>query len=160
MVKSYSKFALAFLGAIFAASHCACNSSDEPPKDGPYVEYYDSGKKKLEGHFKDGKQVGLWPMWYENGQKEAEGHWKGGKRDGLWTWWHANGQKSEEGHFKDGKYEGLWTKWYENSQKESVVHYNNGKLVSASVWKPDGKPGPITKIVDGSGIVVDYFGNG
>ena len=35
-----------------------------------------------------------------------------------------------------------------------------GKLVSASSWKPDGKPCPITKIVDGSGILTYWHENG
>ena len=56
--------------------------------------------------------------------------------------------------------DGLWTKWYENGQKKAERHYKNGKLVSASSWKPDGEPCPITKIVDGSGIFVYWHENG
>jgi antitoxin component YwqK of YwqJK toxin-antitoxin module len=29
-----------------------------------------------------------------------------------------------------------------------------------AVWKPNGEPCPITKIVDGSGILVEYYENG
>ena len=51
---------------------------------------------------------------------------------------------------------GPHVEYYENGKKRSEAHYKNGKLVSVSVWKPDGKLCPITKIVDGSGILVDY----
>ena len=54
----------------------------------------------------------------------------------------------------------LVTMWYENGQKASNGKINNGELVSASVWKPDGEPCPITKIVDGSGVFVQYHENG
>ena len=67
MKTRYSKLLLAFLFlilAIFAAGGCG------PPENGPYVEHYDSGKKKLEGHFKDGKQVGTWTYWNEDGTVE------------------------------------------------------------------------------------------
>jgi len=39
--------------------------------------------------------------------------------------------------------EGLETAWYSNGQMKYEFHYKDGMLVSASVWKPDGKPCPI-----------------
>jgi len=104
-------------------------------KDGSYVKYYKTGKKWFERHYKNGKVV-LDTVWYENGKK------------GL------------EEHFKNGELDGLFTAWWENGKKRIECHYQNGKLVSASVWKPDGDPCPITKVVDGSGIVVLYRENG
>ena len=103
MKTRYSKLLLAFLFlilAIFAAGGCG------PPENGPYVGYYETGKKEAEGQFKNGQQ------------------------DGLWTWWHANGQKSEEGHYKNGELDGLVTEWWKNGQKHSETHYKDGKLIS------------------------------
>ena len=51
----------------------------EPPKDGPYVEYYDNGQKRLEIQYKNGEREGLSIGWHENGQKESEGHYKNGE---------------------------------------------------------------------------------
>jgi len=50
---------------------------------------------------KDGN--GLNTYWYESGQKRWEGTYKDGKEDGLWTWWFENGQKMSESFYKDGK---------------------------------------------------------
>ena len=50
--------------------------------------------------------------------------------------------------------------YYENGQKKVEATLKDGKLVSASSWGPDGKPCPITKVVDGSGILVLWHVNG
>ena len=71
-----------------------------------------------------------------------------------------SGQVEFLGQFKNGKHDGPYMSWYENGQRLLEIHWRNGKLVSASVWKPDGKPCPITKIVDGSGIVARWDENG
>ena len=47
MKTRYSKLTLAFLFLILILPPVV---ADEPPKDGPYVEYYENGKKKLEVH--------------------------------------------------------------------------------------------------------------
>ena len=106
-------------------------SKDQIPKeDEPYVEYYDNGQKKIERHFKDGKQDGLETVWYENGQKQAEAHLKNGEYDGRGTYWYENGQKQAEVHYKDGKEDGLGTAWDENGKKAGEIQYKDGKEIS------------------------------
>ena len=70
-MKTYSRLLLAFLLLILVAPQVV---GDEPPEDGPHVEYWDNGQKEWEGHLKDGKPDGLTTHWWENGQKEDEGH--------------------------------------------------------------------------------------
>ena len=103
MARGYSKLLLVALSAMFTVSHFACNSGDEPPKNGPYVEYYENGKKWSETHYKNGKWDGLQTRWYKNGQKKSESHYKNGKLDGLSTGWDESGKKERETHWKDGK---------------------------------------------------------
>lgn len=125
------------------------------------LDYYESGQKKSEGNFKDGKREGLWTVWqdnaygekrsegnYKDGQKEglwtewddnvygqkSEGNYKDGEREGLWTVWHSNGNKEGEGNYKNGSREGLWTFWYENGQKESEDTYDNGFVASSNYF--------------------------
>lgn len=98
------------------------------------LDYYESGQKKSEGNFKDGKREGLWTVWQDNayGEKRSEGNYKDGQKEGLWTEWDDNvyGQKSE-GNYKDGEREGLWTVWeMEGNLKEEGLwtgNYKNGK---------------------------------
>ena len=53
-MKTYSRLTLAFLLLILVVPQVG---ADEPPENGPYVEYYDNGQKKLEGHYKNGEEV-------------------------------------------------------------------------------------------------------
>ena len=48
----------------------------EKIKDGLHTEWYESGKKKDETIYKNGKKNGLSISWYENGKKESEGTYK------------------------------------------------------------------------------------
>ena len=75
----------------------------ETPFTGVAVKKYDSGQKRREVTYKDGKLEGLYATWYENGQKKVEGTYKDGKGEGLLTLWYENGQKNSEATFKDGK---------------------------------------------------------
>ena len=128
--------------------------------DGPYAAWHENGQKELEGQFKEGEQDGLWNWWHENGQKKREGHYKNGEFDGTYAAWHENGQKELEGQFKEGEQDGLWNWWHENGQKRAELNFKNDNLVSASAWKPDGEPCPITKIIDGLGVYVRWHENG
>ena len=74
-MKTYSRLTLAFLLLILVVPQVG---ADEPPKDGPHVEYYENGKKKLEIHYKNGKLDGLWTWWDENGNKTLEVQLKDG----------------------------------------------------------------------------------
>ena len=57
---------------------------------------------------------------YDSGQKKSEGTYKDGKREGLFTSWHENGQKSWEGTYKDGELvsETKWDKEGNEIQKQ------------------------------------------
>ena len=122
--------------------------------EGLRTEWYESGQKKAEVNYKDGKIEGLWTYWDKNDGKEYKGEierkygkdgtffeypkWrfhhpkrhytlKNGKYNGLVTLWYENGQKKSETNYKDDKNEGLYTLWYESGQKKSEINYKDGK---------------------------------
>ena len=147
-MKMNSKLTLAFLLLILVVPQVG---ADKPPKDGPYVNYYESGKKRLSGHFKNGRPDGPMTNWYENGRKRSEARYKNGNLVSASVWkpdgqpcpitkivagsgiladYHENGQQQLEGHFNNGKPDGLWTQWDENGKKKQETHYKNGKEIS------------------------------
>jgi antitoxin component YwqK of YwqJK toxin-antitoxin module len=101
------------------------NSND--PYTGKYEKNYDSGQKKSEINYKEGKIDGTSTIWYDNGQIKSETNYLDGKEDGLSTEWYVNGQKKYETNYHDGKQDGLFTEWYENGQKKSEANYKEGK---------------------------------
>jgi antitoxin component YwqK of YwqJK toxin-antitoxin module len=74
--------------------------------------------------------------------------------------WYANGQKKGVGQIKDGEMDGRWEEWYENGWKSKVQNCDFGKLISATVWKPDGEKCPVTNVVNGNGELIDYNDDG
>ena len=74
----------------------------QKPYSGKVFRLYESGEKKIEGSYKDGKLDGKWTDWYENGQKKYEGIYKDGESIEARQW------------FEDG------ILWYEQYQTDDV----------------------------------------
>ncbi len=88
-----------------------------------------NGEKIFEGHYKDGKQNGLFSVWYKSGIKQFEIHYKDGKLNGLYTSWYKNGIKQFEANYIKGMRDGLLTTWQENGLKNVEVEYQQGKRI-------------------------------
>ena len=58
----------------------------EAPFTGVAISKYDSGQKKYEATYKDGKPEGLDTSWFEDGQKKREATYKDGKQVSLRLW--------------------------------------------------------------------------
>ncbi len=132
-------------------------------QQGRWVQYYDTGQKKLEEHYqrgilhgpqrqwhengqlkkeqiyRQGRLHGPMISWYANGQKAQQGQYVNGLREGLWTSWHENGQKATEGHFLHDKEHGVWLAWHENGQLMLRGQYRNGNKEGLwKSWYPNG----------------------
>ena len=115
------------------------------------MQYYESGEKKSERHFKEGKQVGVFITWDLNEQKLSESNYnKYGQLHGLLTEWYKNGlrdlftclgiennmvvqrngtqteRKNQKNATKDGKENGLWTEWNEEGKKTFQGNFVDG----------------------------------
>ena len=102
-VLTYILFLVSSVGVIMIINFLFKLDETKNNLEGKKTNYYRSGKKQLEGTYKDGKIDGLSTEWYENGQKSTEKTYKDGKIDGLSTEWFNNGQKKWEETYKDGK---------------------------------------------------------
>ena len=107
--------------------------------DGLMIEWHQNGQKRAEGTFKDGQMDGLWMRWHKNGQKMFEGTYKDDNQVGLSTGWYENGQKAQEAIFKDTYPHGLWIRWHENGQKQSETIWKNAQKVSVKYWNNKGE---------------------
>ena len=137
-----------------------CIPGTEKPFSGWVKENYDNGRLKRLGYLNDGAKDGLWTSWHENGEKQLEIRYKKDVLHGKTSSWHPNGQKKSAGNIRDGEMDGPWEEWYENGWKSKVQSCDFGKLVSATVWKPDGEKCPVSNIVNGKGILLEYKEDG
>jgi len=65
-----------------------------------------------------------------------------------------------EGKFNEkDERDGYWIEWYDMDRKRKKSHafYRDGKMISCEVWKPNGDKCDETKIIDGNGIMVQYW---
>ena len=91
----------------------------QEPYNGRVFSLHPSGKKKLDGNYKNGKKIGVWTIFYDNDKnnKFKENIYENGKLSGL-VEWYDNGHKKYEGSIdKYGKKLGHWIKWYENDDE-------------------------------------------
>jgi len=101
----------------------------EVPKNGLFIEYYESGKKKSERILRNGKEEGLSTIWYENGQKQKKETYKNGKRDGKWASWSIEGLNQEQKNYNEGTIDGEYIIWYSSGDKKLHITYKDGKKV-------------------------------
>lgn len=108
-------------------------------KNGLFVEYYESKRKKKEGYFIHGVKNGLHTEWFENGNKSHEINYLNGKLNGSYSEWYPNGNKKLTGNYLNENKEGLFTLYYENEKKEKLASYKDGqKNGKYSEWHKNG----------------------
>ena len=133
---------------------------------------------------------GIVCYYHENGQKADRWTYKNGKTISRKEWdedGNPYGQDQEEGdqkpetkaealkgvvdvdqleqrddlmYFKEKPFTGVSVMKYPNGKKEGEGTHKDGKLMTATVWKPNGEKCPDTNLVNGTGIVCGYHENG
>ena len=99
---------------------------ENTPYTGAIIEYFDNGKVKGKGEFKDGLVHGLRTMYYENGNKSLERTYLNGISDGPSIEYYPNGQVKQEANFKNGKDDGIFKVYYEDGQIHAILTFSNG----------------------------------
>ena len=87
---------------------------------------------------------------------KGKGEIKEGKLIGKWKFYHDNGEIFEVSHWDNNAKNGPATQWYQNGSKRLEAVWEDGKLISCSVWKPNGEKCTSTKIDNGDGVIVFY----
>ena len=100
-------------------------------KDGPYETYWDNGRLREKGTWKDGELDGPYEEYHENGQLEYGGNYKDGLSEGLWKSYYENGQKYQECDIKDGKMHGKCIFYNSDGTIETTSYYKNGQKISS-----------------------------
>ena len=109
-------------------------------------QYYDGGKIKYSGGYKDGVPEGIHREYdttgkitnsliFKDGELTAEGILDAlGHEQGFWKEFHPNGELKSEGEYKDGKRIGDWKFYHSNKKTEQIGKYDK-KGNAQGVWK-------------------------
>ena len=96
--------------------------------DGLNVIYYKNNIKEI-GHWKDGKQNGLFQMYTEDGILIDSGTFKNGERDGVTEqFYNDTGKLRVSANYKNGVLEGEFKAYYPNGNLQGEVNYINGEM--------------------------------
>jgi len=99
--------------------------------DGPFVEYYESGKMQQRGQYNKGRRSGTWEFWDKEGtfrQKAVYSDPADPNCDYRVTNYDAQGQLEEEGCYdRVGQKHGTWVEV--SSGKKITIEYNHGRGV-------------------------------
>ncbi|MFV0249031.1 MAG: toxin-antitoxin system YwqK family antitoxin [Tenacibaculum sp.] len=74
---------------------------------------------------------------YDNGKIKERGFFKDKKLHGTWFSFDKEGNKIAIAHFKNGKKVGKWLMWYKDGLRE--IDYQNNSVASVQVWKESTK---------------------
>ncbi len=96
--------------------------------DGLNVVYYKNNIKEI-GHWKDGKQNGLFQMYTEDGILIDSDTFKDGERDGLTEqFYNDTGKLRVSANYKNGVLDGEFKAYYPNGNLQGEVTYKNGEM--------------------------------
>jgi antitoxin component YwqK of YwqJK toxin-antitoxin module len=163
-----------FGGQIIGQSNL--NQTDEQGRrTGKWVDYHANGKKRYEGTFKEGYEVGTFryynslgilvteliysqkgeyadaKIYYNDGKIKAEGRFHQRKKDGVWKYYaHSPYYLAKEESYKDGVKDGRWR-----------IYYPDGQLSSEVNWKDGLREGPwLEYFENGNPRIIANFKNG
>jgi len=114
-------------------------------REGEWKMYYENGRVKELGEYKNGKHESHWKTFFEDGTLKGEieytddfgryteyyhsgkvlgeGPKTGNKNVGLWRYFAGDGTLLSEGEFVDGKKNGPWTNYYPSGKPASKGNY-------------------------------------
>jgi antitoxin component YwqK of YwqJK toxin-antitoxin module len=70
--------------------------------------------------------------WYQTGEKAYQGHFRDKERDGKWVFWDRSGNKSEEAQFSYGKRQGVSVIFFSDGDRQEGLYFQNKKV---GKWK-------------------------
>lgn len=127
--------------------------NSEGKRVGIWRKYYNNGKIRYQGQFKNGKEVGVFKF-YKNsssthpeiikeflpnsnkasvkfynkkGKLKSQGTMVGKSREGKWVYYFSNGKLFSEEFYTAGKLNGLLKNYYPNGKTTEETQYKEGK---------------------------------
>ncbi len=125
-------------------------------QNGLVKETSSEGKLQKAAHYSDGKLEGSYEEYFENGKLRLRGQYKNDKKHGLFqTWSWSTGKLTSEANYVNDRQHGLFRRWDENGKLaiEMTIHegkekfrgffkkYEDGVLLEHSSWNQGEREG-------------------
>ncbi len=93
---------------------------------GAEKSYYQSGKLKSLGYFKQGILNGVVTGYYEDGSIQVRALYDNGDKQGRVIYYYPDGSKQLEQFFNNDVLDGFYRTWYENGKLMESIPYSKG----------------------------------
>ncbi len=84
---------------------------NEGRKQGPWKAFFEDGKLKSEGAYKNDLKIGQWRYFFREGGIEQQGNYNAGRATGVWEWFYLSGQTLREEEYNAGLEDGMSTEY-------------------------------------------------
>jgi len=101
-------------------------------RQGDYIKYYENGKEKATGKYKNNKKDGYWKEYGKSGKLNNKGRYVLGKKEGFWEFYYNRYAKyglSSNGNYANAKREGRWRFFNLDGTQSKIVVYQNGDRI-------------------------------
>lgn len=118
-----------FSGRVKSGSDLYLNiySYKDGELNGLNVIYYIDSIKEL-GHWKEGKQNGLFQLYTEDGILIESANFKNGEMNGEFKEYYENGNIRFTGSYKESLQDGEWKFYLKNGNLQTIANYKSGEL--------------------------------
>ena len=103
-------------------------------KDGLWSEFFENGNKKSQIEFSAStlseKKNGHFKYWYNSGKIKSTGEYKNNLEHGTFLSWNETGSLQYEENYHLGEKDGEWKVFWKNGKLKFKDTYKNGKLIS------------------------------
>ena len=143
--------------SVERASNIDIHEDDNWIFDGKSITYYETGEKKSEFNYANGKIEGLHKIYYKSGKLFAVTNYKNSLRQ-SYNSFYESGVNYIKFTANDGLIEGDWIAYYESGAIEQKVEYVNGKKQGLlKDYNISGKLSFVTKYENGMKVFEESF---
>ena len=161
-IKAYSTSVLVVYLLFFHLFAATCQSDtvwnttdSKGMKQGHWKSFYENGKLKYKGFFKDNKPVGDFVRYFDDGTIKAKQYFVPNTSISYTTMYYENGQNAAKGKYVGSLKDSVWQyfSYYDKTLRMKETYslgkkngiairvYNNGNASERLVWKNDIKEG-------------------
>lgn len=119
--------------ALMACGNATPEPAPAPPAEpqattlpnGPHVERFADGRKRLEGTIHEGQRHGVWTSYHGDGKVQSRNSYSNGKLHGTTVVYRESGALHHRGNFTHGVKTGEWTFYDEAGTATRTVTFDS-----------------------------------
>ena len=134
---------------------------EKPPKNGPYVKYYENGQIKIRANYRNGKRNGKFEERFNDGKYKIRANYRAGQLNGRYQEYaSANGSVRllKTANYRDGKLHGEYKEFNGDDLRLHQFFSNGNLLLPKSRRQIEGTLSQIAQLPISIGNIINGYG--